>query len=266
MYYMTTWFGKGASTVSGAWTLYETEEHANRAIQYIVGTLKSKWYKGQMEKGANTGRLHIQLMVETRYTLEELIEIGKYREWDWHVEPIEDMEESALYVGKKDTRVSRTYRSYEEEECDFEKNYKERNWERTLAGELSPGVVCTIYDPEGGLGKTTRAKYLVAREEAVYIPALGYKDIMRYGFNWPGNHYIVNIERMHDVNRKELWAGIELLADGVSYDDRYESKMRLQDKPMVEVHMNEMTKVPMLSSYKLKEFRAKGGEILRMHR
>lgn len=110
-----------------------------------------------------------------------------------------------------------------------------------------------IVDPKGGLGKTTRAKILEKREEAVYIPALGYKDIIRYAYNWGAEHYIINIERMANIDRQDLWAGIELVSDGIAYDDRYESKKAIREKPAVEVHTNRLPVRKMMSDYKYEE-------------
>ncbi len=116
-----------------------------------------------------------------------------------------------------------------------------------------------IVDPAGGMGKTTRAKMLEMSEEAVYIPALGYKDIIRYAYNWASEHYIINIERMANIDRQDLWAGIELVSDGIAYDDRYESKKAIREKPEVEIHANRLPKREMMSKYKYRECVFKNG-------
>lgn len=116
-----------------------------------------------------------------------------------------------------------------------------------------------MVDPDGGMGKTTRAKIQEMKEEAVYIPALGYKDIVRYVYNWQSEKYVINIERMANIDRQDLWAGIELVCDGISYDDRYESKKAIREKPMVEVHSNRLPKRRMMSDYKYIECVFKGG-------
>jgi len=116
-----------------------------------------------------------------------------------------------------------------------------------------------IVDPAGGMGKTTRAKMLEMSEAAVYIPALGYKDIIRYAYNWASEHYIINIERMANINRQDLWAGIELVSDGIAYDDRYESKKAIREKPKIEIHANRLPKREMMSKYKYKECVFKNG-------
>ena len=67
MYYMITWFGKGATPNTKEWCL--NAQNGVNAMNYIVKTLKSNWWSGQLEKGHNTGRLHIQAMVETRYSI-----------------------------------------------------------------------------------------------------------------------------------------------------------------------------------------------------
>ena len=222
-------------------------------MNYIVKTLKSNWWAGQLEKGHQTGRLHIQAMVESRFSMEDIIEIGKYRGWDFHVESIADMEEGALYVGKADTRIDGPWESIKREKMDFERYYEKRQWEKDLEKKLRKGKVVLIVDPIGGMGKTTRAKYMEMEEKAVYIPALSYKDITRYAYNWASEHYILNIERMANIDRQDLWAGIELVSDGISYDDRYESKKAIREKPIIEVHANRLPKRKMMSDYKYEE-------------
>lgn len=251
MYYMVTWFGKKDTQYSRGWLL--NEKNGERAVDYLVLTARAGWWKGQLEKGHNTGRLHLQIMLETHYSMEDMIEIGKQRGWDWHVEPIEDMEEAALYVGKADTRVDGPWECTPREKMDFELYYEKRPWEYKLEKWLEPGKVLLIVDPAGGMGKTTRAKILEMKEKAVYIPALSYKDITRYAYNWASKHYIINIERMANIDRQDLWAGIELVSDGIAYDDRYESKKAIREKPIMEIHSNRLPKRKMMSDYKYTE-------------
>lgn len=132
MYYMITWFGKKDTQYSKAWLL--NEKNGERATKYLTQTVRASWYKGQLERGHATGRLHVQMMLESPYSLDDLIEIGKHRGWDWHVEPIEDMEEGALYVGKADTRVDGPWESLPREKLDFEAYYLKRDWEHVVDG------------------------------------------------------------------------------------------------------------------------------------
>lgn len=251
MYYMITWFGKKDTQYSRGWLL--NEKNGKRAVKYLSETARAGWYRGQLERGHTTGRLHIQIMLESPYSMEDLIEIGKQRGWDWHVEPIADMEEGALYVSKQDTRVDGPWETMPREKMDFEIYYNKREWEYEIEKHLASGKVLLIVDPDGGMGKTTRAKILEMKEEAVYIPALGYKDIIRYAYNWASKHYIVNIERCANIDRQDLWAGIELVSDGIAYDDRYESKKAIREKPIVEIHSNRLPKRRMMSDYKYHE-------------
>lgn len=248
---MITWFGKGATPQTKEWRL--NEQNGANAMSYIIQTLRSTWWRGQLEKGQETGRLHMQVMIESKYSLEECIAIGKNRGWDWHIESIADMEEGYLYAGKKDTRIDGPWESIEREPMDFEGYYKKRPWEYELEKHLAPGKVTMIIDTQGGMGKTTRAKILEMQEKATYIPALAYRDITRYAYNWASDHYIINIERMANIDRQDLWAGIELVSDGISYDDRYESKKAIREKPIVEVHANRPPKKKMMSDYKYEE-------------
>ena len=155
MYYMITWFGKSATQHSGAWAL--NAQNGAKAMKYVVETLKSKWWSGQLEKGATTGRLHIQAMIETNYSLQDLIDIAKDRGWDWHAEPIEDIEEGALYTSKKDTRIDGPWQKEERTRMDFEEYYTKRMWEDELEGHLKKGKVVLIVDQKGGAEKTSRA-------------------------------------------------------------------------------------------------------------
>lgn len=132
MYYMITWFGKKDTQYSRGWLL--NEKNGERAVKYLTQTARAGWYRGQLERGHATGRLHIQMMLETGYSLEDMIAIGKDRGWDWHVETIEDMEEGALYVGKSDTRVDGPWESMPREKLDFEAYYLKRDWEHMVDG------------------------------------------------------------------------------------------------------------------------------------
>ena len=259
MYYLITWFGKRATLYSKEWSL--NEQNGQNAMTYIIRTLRSTWWRGQAERGQETGRLHIQAMVESEYTLEDCMAIGKDRGWDWHIESVADLEEGYLYVGKKDTRIAGPWESLERETMDFEDYYKKRDWEYELEKHLKPGKVTMIIDTEGGMGKTTRAKIMEMREEATYIPALAYRDITRYAYNWASEHYIINIERMANIDRQDLWAGIELVSDGISYDDRYESKKSIREKPIIEVHANRAPRRKMMSDYKYEELEYINGEL-----
>ena len=132
MYYMITWFGKKDTQYSRAWML--NEKNGKNAVEYLTKTLKAGWWRGQLEKGHVTGRLHLQIMIESLYTLEDAMLIGKDRAWDWHIESIADMEEGALYVGKQDTRVDGPWESMPRDKLDFESYYLKRDWEYVVDG------------------------------------------------------------------------------------------------------------------------------------
>ena len=51
-----------------------------------------------------------------------------------------------------------------------------------------------------------------------------------------------------------------LFRSGISYDDRYESKKAIREKPIVEVHSNRLPKRRMMSDYKYQEVVFKGGD------
>lgn len=127
MYYMITWFGKKATVHTGAWML--NSKNGEQAMEYLTKTARAGWWRGQLERGHATGRLHMQVMLESSYTLEDMMAIGKDRGWDWHIESIEDLEEGTLYVGKSDTRVDGPWESMTKEKMDFEQYYEKRDWE-----------------------------------------------------------------------------------------------------------------------------------------
>lgn len=132
MYYLITWFGKKATNQTKEWRL--NEQNGSNAMNYLIKTCRAAWWRGQLERGHVTGRLHMQVMLESGYTLDDMMAIGKDRGWDWHVEPVADMEEGALYVGKSDTRVDGPWESIEKEKMDFEIYYERREWEDMVDG------------------------------------------------------------------------------------------------------------------------------------
>ena len=124
---MITWFGKKETAFSRAWML--NSKNGKNAVEYLIKTCRATWWRGQLEKGHVTGRIHLQMMIESSYTLIDMMDIGKDRAWDWHVETIADMEEGALYVGKKDTRIDGPWESLQAEKLDFQEYYEKREWE-----------------------------------------------------------------------------------------------------------------------------------------
>ena len=43
------------------------------------------------------------------------------------------------------------------------------------------------------------------------------------------------------------------MSDGIAYDDRYESKKAIREKPIMEIHSNRLPKRRMMSDYKYTE-------------
>lgn len=157
-----------------------------------------------------------------------------------------------FYVLKDDTRVDGPWQDtdvYVPKSCKdtallpFQKHIVEhRDDDRTIN---------CIIDPKGGKGKTHVCRYIDATKRGVLITfTKDYKDLMRCVFNQdPSLLYLVDIPRgMKKDKLDELFAALETLKDGLSFDDRYKYRKRWMEPPTIWVFTNTIPNLRWLSS------------------
>lgn len=145
------------------------------------------------------------------------------------------------------------------------------SWQKLVIEEKQDNrKIRIIVDPRGNIGKTFLTQWLVVRHKAESIQIMdNYRDLMRQAYAKPSNWYIIDMPRAltqklrknkkendqddqekqkdeyvkidpRDLNmQRNLFAAIEKLKDGESYDDRYTFRHRIaMKKPKITVFTN----------------------------
>jgi hypothetical protein len=120
-----------------------------------------------------------------------------------------------------------------------------------MCSEIDDRSIKVIYDPIGGNGKSTLAAYLMYTKKAYRIPAgiKSIEDIMQACHSIkPQAAYIMDMPRAMGKDKLyDLYAGLECLKDGVTYDKRYKFTQRDMDSPQIIVCTNVVPQLHMLS-------------------
>lgn len=105
-----------------------------------------------------------------------------------------------------------------------------------------------LYDPVGCSGKTKIGRYMNFTERGRFVPTFDkFRELIEYvnGFA-PAKCYIIDTPRA-TRNAKEMWAGIETLKDGYTFEHRYHAECRMFDPPRIWVFCNALPKPEWLS-------------------
>lgn len=143
-----------------------------------------------------------------------------------------------------------------------------RSWEKNLSrysllslrpwqGEVIASIkgqdnrcVDVILDGDGGIGKTTLAKYMVANHMATYVPPFNdAQDYMAFAMAKPSDCYIIDLPRAEDTKKaRGLWSAVEQIKNGYVYDKRYNFRDAWIGEPKVLVFTNELPDKTSLSA------------------
>lgn len=127
-------------------------------------------------------------------------------------------------------------------------------WQQKLIDismDVNDRVINVVYDPQGGLGKSTLMTYMVTHGKAEAIPPMkDHKDIMRMVMNLPKSRcYFVDLPRASDKRHMvNMWAALETVKSGMAYDDRYEFKREFFEPPNIIVFTNVIPERNLLSA------------------
>lgn len=128
-------------------------------------------------------------------------------------------------------------------------------WQRQLLdlveNDESGRKIFCIIDSKGNSGKTYFSMRLCCTGKCQYIPPINdSKDIMRMCYDLPTSKmYIIDMTR--SMNKDKLfgiYSAVEMLKNGLVYDDRYGFKRRFIDSPSVIIMTNEVPDMKLLSS------------------
>ncbi|AXH75585.1 MAG: putative viral replication protein [Uewvirus yahnais] len=158
-----------------------------------------------------------------------------------HPDEIYDTSEKVRCVNSI-LRVAKIHKDYEMKE-ENKKRFQcvtLRKWQQTLLDKLkqepNEREIIWIYDCLGNKGKTWFCKYLVANYEAVMFNNGKTADI-KYGYS---GEKIVLFNHVRSESEHINYGVIENIKDGIYFNTKYESSMRLYGIPHVVVMSNQL--------------------------
>lgn len=173
--------------------------------------------------------------------------------------------ENVFYVIKGETRITGPWTD-QDEVIVIPKQYSDsflgnlHPWQQSIIELVKPfetDTVHYVYNPKGGVGKSTLVGYLACRKLASKLPFCNdFKDLMRMVCDKPVSKcYLIDLPRGITADGRRLssmYAGIEELKGGYAYDDRYKFREKWFDAPQVVVFANHPPDMTLLSGRRWK--------------
>lgn len=180
------------------------------------------------------------------------------------------------YVLKPDTRIDGLWTDQDNVDeiiqVPIQYRVELKNWQQKLYDTVMTEIenrlyrnVHVLYDPRGGIGKTTFALSLTCKRKAEYIPPCNdSKDIMRMAYCLPTSKlYIIDLTRSMNKDRLNgMYSAVEQIKNGYIYDDRYTFKRKFIDAPGVIIMTNELPSTDYLSSDRWKIHSVEDDELI----
>lgn len=206
--------------------------------------IAKKW-SFQLEKGETTGYLHYQCRISLKQKKRDN-ELRKILDLECYISPTScENRDNNFYVTKEDTRVdgpwmdSDSYIPRQVREIEKLHVWQQQILESRLVWDTRS--INILYDPIGGMGKTTIKTYIGAHKFGRALPFMNdYRDMLRIVMDTPKVPlYIIDIPRAISKDKLfQFFSAIETIKDGYAYDDRYSFKEQYFDCPTVWVFMN----------------------------
>lgn len=231
----------------------EWEDTKNRLIKRL--RLKCARWTLQLEKGDESGKLHLQGRLSFKIGKRKSEGIAALEEKEITLKPEHDTEASDFYCNKEETRIDGPWTDKDKEVYiprqirDIEL-YKWQEEIISLCGVWDTRHIEIIYDDNGNIGKSTLCTYMGVHKLGKLLPFCNdYKDILRMGYDIGVQRaYIIDMPRA--INKDKLYqfySAIETLKSGYCYDDRYKFQDRYFDCPNIFVFTNKLPDICMLS-------------------
>lgn len=203
----------------------------------------------QQEMCPTTQRLHLQgrVSLKTKRTLKSTIilfhDLNKAHVSKTSVANKKNVD----YVCKEETRVQGPWSSKDKAlyiPIQFRVVIELRPWQQSVLDvPFSLEKINILYDPIGGIGKSTFVGHMCLHKKAQDIPFCNdYRDIMRMIMNKPKSSlYFIDLPRAIPKNKLGLmYSGIETIKGGRCFDDRYKWEEMWFDTPTIWVFTNTM--------------------------
>lgn len=229
---------KKQGSLSAYWC-FTLNNYAQSQIDHLEQVFRHecKWYVFQEETGAE-GTPHLQgtLCLKDRQRLSSLKKLDPTIHW----EATKSVKASLAYCTKVESRTGRQWVHGIEipEELRLE---RPRGWQITVMDIIvtQPDVrtINWFWEPDGGVGKTSLCKYLVAKHDAVILSGKSNDMFHMLSKCRKRNLVIINVPRSTQdfVN----YGAIEAIKDGLIFSGKYEGTMLVFNSPHVIVFANE---------------------------
>lgn len=203
-------------------------------IKFIYEVLdnKCKKFTFQMEEGEG-GYIHFQgcfsLVVKERFgTVKNILPNTA------HIEPARNYKASETYCSKE---KSRKLGPWTKNLPPIQVEAPSRLWQletlKLLTGKPDPRKILWFWEPTGGLGKTSLAKFLVVRHGAMYVDT-GNKSDIAYAMPANGTKIcIFDLPRTLEGKDRLSYTAIEGVKNGITFSGKYESRCKVFNTPHV---------------------------------
>lgn len=193
-------------------------------------------YSFQLEKGEKTDYLHYQIYCHTKQKM-RMTAFKKRFGNTIHYERVQDFDKAFAYCQKEETRQAGPW-VYPPEIRVIHPNDMypwQRNIVKMCEEEPDNRTIHWYWEPEGRTGKTTLAKYLCVKKDAVFVS--GKKNDVLYAASIKDSRiYIIGYSR--DKEDYVSYDALECLKDGIYFCSKYESNMVCRNPPHVIVFAN----------------------------
>lgn len=229
-------------------------------IQILDHSCK-KWGIGR-EVGTQNGLVHWQIRLQTAHPCDMTFVMALFP--GFHVCPTSKACMGNFdYIMKDGDYILSTERNLWKY-----RNLELKPWQGSAVAdalEQSDRDITVIWDEEGGKGKTTLGKWLVANHKGTYIPPMtDGMDFMSMVMAKPEDKlYIFDIPRSESAKQKKgLWSAVEQVKNGYVYDKRYQWREKWINPPMIIVFTNEYPPTDALSYDRWRIYRINGEDEL----
>lgn len=255
----------------------ETDEDRDKFVDQEVESIKqwleeiARSWAFQLEFGEENGWLHYQgrfvLKVKTR-----LSTMINRNFWDGYVHygvTSNANRGNMFYVMKEESRIDGPWTDKDIKlpwQLALVKDW--RPWQQKIVDLLTKKdarSIHLVYEPEGGVGKTTLVNLLGATGKIAQIPFCNdYRDIMRMAMaQYKLGAFFIDLPRALKKDKlRQMYSGIETIKGGYAFDDRYSYKSVYFDSPQIVVFTNELPEKSFLSEDRWKVWTVEESERL----
>lgn len=207
-----------------------------------------KWYVFQEETGAN-GTPHLQGIIRLN-NKQRLTAMKRLINPSVHWEPTKSVKGSVAYCQKRETRTGKIYAHGIdiEPEPEVDSPY---GWQQNIMDIIKTKPdkrkIHWFWEETGNVGKTTLAKYLVVKHDALMLSGKA-ADMYHMLSKYPNKRRLIIV----DVPRCNVgyinYGAIEQIKNGLVFSGKYEGCQLVFDCPHVVVFANEPPHLEMMSN------------------